>query len=143
MDEPVFADKSHSPTETELAETLGRAKTHWDKLVAALRELNPAAATEWKFYSGKSGWTFIARDKRRNLLYLRPLAKRFLASLAFGDQALAAAEDAAQRSELPPEFVQSIRESPKYPEGRAVRVEVSSAADAKLVSALLAIKIAN
>ena len=36
-----------------------------------------------------------------------------------------------------------VRQSPKYPEGRAVRVEVKTAADVKIAKKLLAIKMAN
>ncbi len=143
MEEPLFADKSHPPDDADLARVLGGSKRHWDKLVAAVQKLRADVATGWKYYTGKYGWTFIARDKRRNVLYLKPRAKCFLASLALGDKALAAAEEAAGRSELPTGLVESIRNSLKYPEGRAVRIEVHSAADVATIEKLVAIRLAN
>lgn len=139
MHEPLFADKSHRPTGTDLADVLGPAKRHWDSLVDRVRDVNPKAEAAWKFYTAKYGWTFVVRDKRRNLLYLTPAQKRFRVSLAFSDQAL----EAAEHSDLPERVVKPIRESPKYPEGRAVRIEVTSARDLAIARKLLAIKIAN
>jgi hypothetical protein len=139
MDEPLFADKSHRPTDADLAKVLGPAKRPWDSFMAHVQEVNAGGTAEWKHYAGKSGWTFVVRDKRRNLAYVKPLAKRFLVSFAFSDEAVAAAE----QSDLPEKVVKPIRESPKYPEGRAVRVEVSSAAAAAIARKLLGIKLAN
>ena len=139
MDEPLFADKSHRPGDDDLAAVLCRAKRHWDGLVAHIAELSAGASAEWKFYSPKYGWTFVARDKRRNMLSLTPLARRFLASFSFGDKAVAAAAQA----DLPDSVLKEIRASPKYPEGRAVRIDVTSAADAAIVWKLLAFKVEN
>jgi hypothetical protein len=139
MDEPVLADKAHRPTDADLAKVLGPAKRLWDSFSAHIQKVNTGGTAEWKHYAGKSGWTFLVRDKRRNLAYVKPLAKRFLVSFAFNDRAVAAAE----HSGLPPKTLQLIREAPKYPEGRAVRVEVASAADAATARKLLAIKIAH
>lgn len=139
MDEPAFPDPSHPPTDAALATILGRVKRHWDGFLSHIRQVSADATAEWKHYSGKSGWTFVVRGKRRNLAYLKPSAGRFTVSFAFGDKAVQAAE----QSDLPDPLVQSIRQSPKYPEGRAVRVEVTSASNVALVKKLLAIKLAN
>jgi hypothetical protein len=139
MEEPIFADKHHRPDEADLARVLGPAKRHWDALVAHIRKAIPEATAEWKHYAGKSGWTFVVRDKRRNLLYMKAAAKRFGVSLAFNDKAVQAAEE----SDLPAHVVAPIRQSPKYPEGRAVRIEVASAADLAIAKKLLAIKTAS
>jgi hypothetical protein len=139
MAEPIFADKSHQPDDADLADTLGRAKRHWDTLVAHVQQASPAATAEWKFYTAKYGWTFVVREKRRNLFYLKPLAKCFTVSLAFGDKAV----DAAEQSDLPDEIVKPIRQSPKLPEGRAVRINVTSASHVAIAKKLLAIKAAN
>ena len=118
--------------------TLSRTKGHWDKVCAYARAI-PAATQEWKCYAGKSGWTLVLKDKRRNLLYLRPLAKFFRASFALGPQAV----EAAEQSDLPAKVIAMIRAAPRYPEGRAVRVDVKTAADAAVVQKLLAIKLAH
>ncbi|MGD8451809.1 MAG: DUF3788 family protein [Phycisphaerae bacterium] len=140
MDEPLFPDKSHKPTDADLQAVLGAAKRHWDSLTAHALEADPAAVPEWKYYMKKTGWTFLLRGKRRNLLYMRPVAKgRFNVTFVFGDKAAKAAEE----SDLPEHVVEEIRQSPKYPEGRAARVEVKTAADPKIARQLLAIKLAH
>lgn len=139
MDEPVFADKSQKPSDADLARALGAAKRRWDDFTAHAAAAAPAASPEWKFYSGKSGWVFLLRGKKRNVVYLRPLEKCFLVSFAFGEKAVQAAE----LSELPAEIIESVRQAPKYPEGRAVRLDVKSAAQVKVAKKLLAIKLEN
>jgi hypothetical protein len=139
MEEPVFPDKSQRPSDADLAHVLGPAKRHWDSLVVHIQDVNPGGTAEWRHYAGKSGWTFVVRDKRRNLAYLKPAAKRFTVSFAFGDKAV----EAAEQSDLPERVVKPIRESPKYPEGRAVRIEVTSTPDVAIARKLLAIKMAN
>jgi len=139
MAEPVFPDKSHSPTDADLKKVLGRTKTHWDKLSAYAAEAAPDHKPEWKYYSKKSGWIFVVRGKRRNLVYMCPLAKCFSANFAFGEKAVKATE----ASDLPADVVKMVRNAPKYPEGRAVRYQVKTAADVKVVKKLILIKIGN
>jgi hypothetical protein len=139
MEEPLFADKSKAPSEASLSKALGRAKRHWDAVRTHALAAMPGVAEEWKCYAGLSGWTLILRNKRRNLAYLRPLAKHFGVSFAFGGAAVAAAE----QSDLPAAVIEMIRTAPQYPEGRAVRVDVKTAADAQVVQKLLAIKADN
>ncbi len=138
--DPVFPDKSAMPTDADLTRVLGRKKGHWDKLMASAMKAAPDATPECKYYTKKSGWTFLLRGKRRNVLYMRPIEKgRFVAAFVFGEKAVQAAEQA----DLPTEVIEMIRQSPKYPEGRAVRLEVGVAADVKIAKKLLAIKLAN
>lgn len=139
MEEPIFANKAHRPTDAELAQALGRTKRHWDALTAAAQKAAPTATATWKHYAGKSGWTFVVRGKRSNVIYMRPLAKHFIAAFAFG----AAAVDAALQSDLPAPVIELIRTAPQYPEGRAVRIAVQTAADAAIVKRLLTIKVEN
>jgi len=137
LEEPLFPDKTHVPQDADLARVLGRARRPWDDLTAHALQTDPTATPEWKYYSKKSGWTFVVRGKRRNLLYLIPSAKHFTASLVFGEKAVRAAE----RADLPADVVEMIRKAPRYPEGRAIRWEVARAADANIVKKLLAIKL--
>ncbi|MEW6251345.1 MAG: DUF3788 family protein [Planctomycetota bacterium] len=139
MDQPLFPDKSQAPDDAVLTKALGRARRAWDSLVEHAQALQPSATPEWKYYSSKAGWTFVVRGPRHNLLYLSPQRGRFKLSLTYGERAVAAAEHA----DLPPETLQLVRESPKYPEGRAIRMEVVSAADAAIARKLLDIKLAQ
>ena len=139
MDEAVFLDKSHMPEDADLSKVLGRAKRHWDSLKEHALNVEPGASPKWTYESKKSGWTFAVRGKRRNLLYLKPFQRRFTAGFALGDGAVQAAE----QSSLPATVIQLIRQAPKYPEGRAVRIEVATAADVRIAKKLLAIKLEN
>jgi hypothetical protein len=139
MDAPVFPDKQHKPQDSDLARVLGKAKSHWDALTDHASTASPDAQPEWKHYGKRSGWVFVLRGKRSNLLYLIPHEKQFNASFAFGE----AAFQAALESDLPAKVIAMVRESPKYPEGRAIRMAVASAADVKVVKRLLSIKLDN
>jgi len=140
MEEPVFPEKSHMPQDADLARVLGRTKRHWDNLRAHALDADPTAAPEWKYYTKKSGWTFLLRGKRRNVLYMRPTGKhRFAVSFVFGKRAVQTAE----QSDLPEHVVEMIRQAPQYPEGRGVRLEVATAADVKIAKRLLAIRMDN
>ena len=116
---------------------LGRTKRHWDDLAAHASTAYSEAKPEWKHYGKKSGWVFVVRGKRHNLMYLIPHEKWFGANFAFGEKAV----QAALQSDLPTPAIEMIRQAPKYPEGRAIRLAVKSAADAKLAKKLLAIKL--
>lgn len=137
MDEPMLPDKSKPPDDADLIRVLGPAKRHWDDFTAHAQAVCPAASPEWKFYNKKSGWIFLLRGKKRNVVYLRPMDKCFKVCFSFSEDAVRAAES----SGLPADLVDSIRQSPKYPEGRAARIDVKIAAQVKLAKKLLKIKI--
>lgn len=132
-------EKTRPPSDGDLGQTIGRAKRHWDALLAVISRDHPDVLMGWKHYAGKTGWRFIVHRKGRNLAYLKPCDGRFTVSLALSDQAL----DAAERSGVPAQIIDPIRASPKYPEGRAARVDVVCAKDVALAFALLAIKAAT
>ena len=138
MEEPVFPDKSCMPKDADLARALGRAKKQWDDLADAVAAC-PEAKPEWKHYGKKSGWIFVIRGKRSNLMYMIPHDKYFGASFAFGEKAV----QAALESDLPAAIIEIVRQAKKYPEGRAIRLQIKSAADAKAAGQLLAIKVEN
>ena len=140
MKEPVFPDKSRVPKGVDVARVLGRAKRHWDHLKSHALAAEPSATEEWKYYMKKTGWTFRVKGKRHNLLYMQPRGKgRLTVGLMFGRTAV----QAAVQSDLPDQVVETIRQSRQYPEGRMVRIEVTSAADVKIAKRLLAIKMDN
>jgi hypothetical protein len=131
------ADKSKRPGDAELAASLGPAKKHWDEFLERIRTEHPSAIAEWKHYS--TGWRLVVKGQRRNLAYLNPSQERFTVAFAFSDEAVKAAEE----SDLPAAIVKPMRESKKFPEGRAVRIDVASARDAAHAAKLFAIKIAH
>ena len=72
-------------------------------------------------------------------MYMIPHDKYFGASFAFGEKAV----QAALESDLPAAIIEIVRQAKKYPEGRAIRLQIKSAADAKAAGQLLAIKVEN
>lgn len=135
-EERVFLDRSHQPTDDDLAGALGRVKTHWDNLTTYAMKENPDAKPEWKCYTKKSGWTYVLRGKRRNVFYLTPLNKCFWVGFLFAEKTV----DAAEQSDLPEPVLEMIRQAPKYPEGRGIRLTVSKAADVKTAKKLLKLR---
>ena len=132
------SDTSSPPTDASLERVPGRAFTHWRTLVDGVAVIEPKAAGAWRFYKS-SGWTFVIRDKKRNLLYLRPVKGKILTSMALGE----AAYKAALASELPEDLRAELRAAPKYPEGRPARVGVRTQAEVKTVLTLIELKAAR
>ena len=133
----AFTDKSRKPTEADLSSVLGRSKKLWDELRSYAGELGTPVSEEWKCHGEKYGWSLVLRAKKRNLLYMSPREKHFMASCALGEKAIAAAE----KTGLPPQVLEAIRTAPRYPEGRPARIEVRTAKDLAVVKQLLTIKI--
>ena len=130
----AFDDKTHPPTEREVAAVLGKARAAWDALrtdpaLSGLRE-------EWGFTSKAAGWGFRLRDEKRVIVYMTPQDGRFLASFALGEKAVTAARAAG----LPKALLAAIEAAPRYAEGRGVRVEVRTAKEAHAIAALAKIK---
>ena len=139
LEEYILLDKAQQPTDEDLERVLGRVKTHWDNLTAYAIKENPDAKPEWKFYTKKSGWTYVLRGKRRNVFYLAPLQKCFRVGFLFAEKTVVAAEQA----DLPEAVLEIIRNGPQYPEGRGVRLIVSKAVDVKNAKKLLKIRMEN
>jgi hypothetical protein len=71
--------------------------------------------------------------------YISPSTGCFLASLASGDKAVAA----ARQSKLPPGTLKVIDEAKRYHEGTAVRIEIHGAEDIRALQVLAKIKTEN
>lgn len=138
MTAPKFTDRSHPPTEAELASGLGDAASHWAGLVAHV-VATAGAVPEWKFYGAKHGWQLKLMSGRRALVYLIPRDGCFTAGLALDP----AAVDALGSAGLPAELVREIREAKTYPEGRPARVVVRGSEDVAVAERLVALKAAR
>ena len=135
----AFDDKSKKPGAKDLEEMLGRTSMHWDDLrthIAA--EYDPLDET-WTFAGAKWGGSLRLKQKKRTVLHLIPCKGYFLAGLALGEKAVAAARD----SGLPGSVLTVVDEAPKYAEGRGVRLEVRNKGDREAVKKLAAAKMAN
>jgi hypothetical protein len=136
VEEPVLTDKAVEPDDEVLAGVLGRSKAAWDALRARLAEEYPPLTETWKSFGKKSGWTFQLRQKKRTVLWMTPRSKHFVAATSYGDKALAAARE----SDLPAALIGEIEGARKYAEGRPVRIEVRTKADAAVVERIVAIR---
>jgi hypothetical protein len=135
----AFIGKSKKPTDDELAEVLGAAKSLWDKLLVELADELKIVDSEWNSYSSKAGWSMRLKVKKRNILYLSPSCGCFCVSFALGDKAV----QAARQSKLPRRVIKIIDESKRYAEGTGVRIEMKKSTDVEIVKKLAAIKLDN
>ncbi len=135
----AFDDKSKEPEADDLKAMLGRTSTHWDDLEYHLAAEYSPLDEKWCFAGAKWGWSLRLKQKKRTVLHLIPCKGYFLAGLALGEKAVAAARD----SGLPGSVLTVVDEAPKYAEGRGVRLEVRNKGDREAVKKLAAAKMAN
>jgi hypothetical protein len=132
-------DKSKTPDDGMLAEVLGQCKGLWDAILAHLGATWPGVQSEWGFPGAKYGWSLRPRHKKRTILYLTPARGWFTVSFCLGTKAVAVAE----KSTLPPDIIEALRNAKPYAEGRGIRVEVKCRADVEIVKRLIEIKMAH
>jgi Protein of unknown function (DUF3788) len=101
--------------------------TLWETLIADLARDHGLEPEGWVRSS------YVLRKGKRRIVYLLPKEDYFLASFALGDRAVAALKAA----KLPVEL------GKRYAEGTAIRLEVRTAADLKLVKQVAEFKLAN
>jgi len=130
-------DKTRRPEPAELGAVLAGSGVLWSRLVAHLADHHSPITEEWGFTSAKYGWSLRLKQKDRVVLYLTPQAGRFLAGVVLGEKAIAAA---AARG-LSERAAAILEASPRYAEGRGVRIEVAGEDDLRVVEELVAIKL--
>jgi hypothetical protein len=133
----AFIGKAEEPTEDELAAALGAAKEIWDLLLARLAAECGIVVREWNSYSPKAGWALRLKVKKRNILYLAPCCGGLRVAFILGDRAV----EAARQSTLPRKVVKIVAEGKRYPEGTAVRMDVTRAQDIAAIVKLASIKL--
>lgn len=135
----VFIDKSVKPDNILLVKAIGDTAKFWEAIKKHITDTHGACVEEWKFYGAKYGWTLKVLLKKRNLFFFTPLRGYFRAAFVFGDRAVTAVE----KSDLPTDLIETLRNARKYAEGRGIRVEVRSLKDVESVIRLVDIKIQN
>ena len=128
----AFADENQPPTDATLAATLGSALPAWQALQARL-SLTPA----WSCTAKSVGWGLRLNEGERMVVALIPQRGVFLASLALGEKAVAAAQAAG----LPTAVLDVIEAAPRYAEGRGVRIPVRDVLEVTAIERLVAIKL--
>jgi hypothetical protein len=135
----AFGDKDTPPNDRSLKATLGRAHPLWSRLRNHLQNEFGPLAEEWHFSGKAYGWSFRLKQPKRVLVYMTPCRAHFLASFVLGERACSAAHDAR----LPEAVLNLIDRSPKYVEGRGLRIPVRTAKDLHTIQTLAAIKAAH
>lgn len=133
----AFTGKLEQPTADELTAALGPAKAFWDQLLARLAAECNLGAGEWNSSSAKYGWALRLKVKTRNIVYLAPCRDSFRVAFILGDRAV----EATRNSTLPRRIVKLVEEGKRYPEGTAIRLEVTGARDIAAIVKLAAIKL--
>jgi hypothetical protein len=137
--ENVFSDKSAKPDEQSVLKALGTSGKYWLGIRKYAEESFGPLTEEWKYYSPKYGWTMKLLSKKRNLLFFVAMDGSFRVAFVFGDKAVAAIE----KSDLPKEVIDEIRNAKKYVEGTGLRLEVKDAKSAEIVKRLIQMKVEN
>jgi hypothetical protein len=134
----VFGDRTRIPTAGELEAALGPAIRLWGALKAALAmEFDPVVEA-WSFGGKAHGWSLRLKRRDRAIVYLTPLLGGFRASLALPERAV----PVALESDLHGPIRAVVASAQAYPEGRAVRIEVTSEDDVADVMTLARIRMA-
>lgn len=132
----IFDVKAQMPDDGSVASVLGQAKPAWDSVEDMLRETCGEIAKEWKFYSKKSGWSLVFKNKGKTLLYALPCREYFKVWFVLGAGAL----EAAKQAPLPKPVLEAIRTATTYAEGTSFGVDVHGMKDLEAVKLLLSIK---
>jgi hypothetical protein len=135
----IFDDKASPPVDDAVRAVLGAAAPLWSELRAAIAEAHAPLDSEWVWGGKPYGWSLRLRQKKRAVLYLTPCSGYFRAAFAIGGKAA----DAAPAARLARHVLRAIADAPRFAEGRAVRLEVRSAADVADVVAVAALKMSH
>ena len=139
METSAFLEKAQVPQADEVAEVLGESAAFWEEIRIRMDELFPPIKEDWAWSGKQHGWALRLRQKKRAVLYLTPIEGWFRVSFAFGERAA----EAAREADLPASVLDVIEAAPRYPEGRAVRLDVRDAETVPTVIRLAEIKMAN
>jgi len=132
-------DKSRRPDEKQVAKVLGDGYSLWTALMRFIEEAWTPAQGEWNYSGEKYGWSFRAKRKDRNIVYLIPALGFFKAAFVFGDRAV----EAVERSDVQEPVKAELRAARKYAEGRGIRLDVKDRRALADIRTLIGIKLAN
>jgi hypothetical protein len=135
----IFSDKAVVPADAAVEAAIGSGFRLWLKLRAELAAAFDPVVEDWTFSGKRYGWSLRLRQRDRPIAYLTPLADRFRASLALPERVV----DAALATDLPPAVRSAVAAAPAYPEGRAVRLLITSDEEVASITALARIRMAS
>ena len=139
METNIFYDESFQPDDESLIEILGETGKYWQAIKKHLKDKYGDFNEEWKFYYKKTGWILQITQKKRTLFWLKPYEGYFSITFWFGDKAVAMVE----KSDLPEDIINTLRNAKKYQIGRSIQIYVKSSEDVENVKKLIEIKVSN
>jgi hypothetical protein len=128
--------QSQPPDDEQIASALGPAQPAWNLLMARLRERFGPLTPEWKVYSKKAGWTLRLLAESTALVYRRPHAAHFAASVVLGEGAM----ERLRTDGFPHAVIQAALNARRYAEGTTVTIEVRTTDEADVLARLVALK---
>jgi hypothetical protein len=133
----VFDDPDEPPDAAQIREALGATASLWRRVADRVAAAHGPAVSQWNFAGAKFGWSMRLKQGDRVLLHLTPCSGHFLAGISLGERAVAEAKAAG----LPADVVEALDASPRYAEGRGLRLAVRTEAHADAVVALVGAKV--
>ena len=121
------------PSDAQVRRALGPAVAAWDALLDPARK----RTTEWKVYGKNDPWSVRVNEGKRTVLWLLPLEGELRATVIVGGKAVAL----GLAGRLSQGLKKDLREAPAYPESRAVRIRMKSAARVRDVERLVDLKL--
>jgi hypothetical protein len=139
MSASIFTDKNLQPDDQILFEALGETNQIWEEINKHLKSVYGELVQEWKFYGKNYGWQLKTLRKKRNLFFIIPHDGYFTQVFVFGDKAVSAID----KSDLPDDIKETLRNAKKYAEGRGYSIDVKSPEKIEIIKKLVEIKINN
>lgn len=139
METSVLTDRSKKPDNRRLNRAIGESGPCWKALKAYILKKHGEPIEEWKYYGPKAGWVLKVLLRKRNLFFLTPLKGYFRIAFVFGDRAASIVE----KSNVPAAVKKDLKETRRYAEGRALRIEVKRQKHVPAVKKLIDIKISS
>jgi hypothetical protein len=121
------------PSDARVRRLLGPALPAWRALI----EGGEGRHHEWKRYGARADWVLRVHEGKRTILWARPVPGELRATVIVGGKAVAA----GLAGPLPERLKKRLRAAPAYPEGRAVRFRLRSAAGVGDVERLVTLKL--
>ena len=121
------------PTDAGVRRLLGPAVAAWDALLDPARE----RTTEWKRYGRKAPWSLRVNEGKRTVFWLAPEKGQLRVAVILGEKAVAK----GLAGPLSRRLKGDLRDATRYPEGRAVRYRMRSAARVPDVERLVDLKV--
>lgn len=134
---PILNDKAVLPNDAILKKLLNNAWQYWQDLKDYLLTNYSNVNEFWKFYYENTGWVIQVLVKKQTLFWFKVYEDYFTITFWFGDNGVSAVE----KSSLPEDLKERLRNSKKYQIGRSLTIDVKSSKDLEYIKTLVALKV--